>query len=165
MSELNDLIEVVGVAKKFPEFDGGDYWTQTSIPETLTIPEQKPDIEQLFKIVVKVDIISQRIVKTPISCASNLAGEYLSGKKLIIEGFLNQKIFYVADVAEQSVHAAHFKVPFSDFIVIPCETNINDKFRIDRYIEDVFVKAVDKRTVFKNVTLCLHAVSTDCYCC
>lgn len=163
--KVNDLIEIVGVDEEFPSFDASDYWTQISIPETITIPEEKPDIEQIVKITAKVDIISQRIVKTPISCAPNLAGEYLTGKKLIIEAFLNQKVFYVADLAQQSVHAAHFKVPFSTFILIPCETDMKTKFRIDSYIEDVFVKEADKRNIFKNVTLCLHAVSTDCQCC
>ncbi|GAB6139127.1 DUF3794 domain-containing protein [Halanaerobaculum tunisiense] len=166
MNSLNDLVEVVGVADSFPELDGeGDYWTQMSIPETLTIPQQKPDIEQIAKVVVKVKIMSQRVVKTPVSCGCNLAGSNLTGKKLIIEGFLKQKLLYVADIPQQSVHVAHFKVPFSTYIIVPGETSLQAKFRVDPYIEDVFIKLETARSFFKNVTLFLHAIPTDCQYC
>ncbi|MBM7625130.1 DUF3794 domain-containing protein [Sporohalobacter salinus] len=164
MSDITDLIEIVGIAECFPELCEHDSWTQLSIPETLTIPEQKPDIEQVNKVAIKVEIISQRVVRTPVSCGCSIDGNNLTGRKLIIEGVLNQKVFYVADVDEQSVHAAHFKVPFSTFIVIPCDTTKYSKFRIDPYVEDVFVRLEDKRTLFKNVALFLHATPTECYC-
>ena len=46
-------------------------------------------------------------------------GQILTGWKLIIEGVLDHKIEYVADLPEQSVHSAHFRVPFSTFIILP----------------------------------------------
>ena len=166
MGNLSDLVEVVGVADSFPKLKGNqDCWTQFSIAETVTIPEQKPDIEQLSKVVVRVNIISQRVVKTPKSCSCNPAGQKLTGRKLIIEGVLKQKIFYVGDVAEQSVHVAHFKFPFSTFIVVPEDTKLQAKFRIDPFVEDVFVKQNNVRKVFKNVTLFLQAIPTNCQSC
>ncbi|GAB6139123.1 DUF3794 domain-containing protein [Halanaerobaculum tunisiense] len=161
----NDMVEIVGVAESFPKLDGEcDFWTQLSVPEIVFIPEQKPNIEQIAKVAVEVEIISQRVVKTPTSYGYNLGGQKLTGKKLIIEGKIKQKLFYVADVAEQSMHVAHFQKSFSTFIIIPSDMNKHAKFRIDPYIEDVFVKMNDKREVFKNVTLFLHAVPTNCYC-
>lgn len=47
----------------------------------------------------------------------NAEGTFLSGRKLIINGKLNQKIVYTANVTDQSVHSAHFSVPFSAFII------------------------------------------------
>ncbi|MBM7625156.1 DUF3794 domain-containing protein [Sporohalobacter salinus] len=165
MSYLNDLIEVVGVAECFPELCSDcDFWTQISVPENLTIPEQKPDVEQLVKVSARVEIFSKRIVKTPVSCGPNLAGNCLTGRKLIIEGHLKQKVFYVADLPEQPVHAAHFQVPFSAFIIIPSDIDSCTKFRIIPYIEDVFVKMINKRDFFKNVALFLQAKRTDCCC-
>lgn len=47
----------------------------------------------------------------------NAEGTYLTGRKLIVNGNLNQKIVYTASVDVQSVHSAHFSVPFSAFII------------------------------------------------
>ena len=166
MANLSDLVEFVGVADEFPCLEGEeDYWTQLSVAETLEIPEQKPDIEQIAKVVVEVELISQRVVKTPVSYCDNLAGNKLTGKKLILEGYLRQKVFYVADVPEQSVHVAHFKVPFSTFVVIPKATSLYAKFRVDSYVEDIFIKMNNNREIFKNITLFLHVIPTDCQCC
>lgn len=55
------------------------------------------------------------------SCAfeliPNTEGTCLSGRKLIVEGVLKQKIVYTAEVDAQSVHSAHFEVPFIAFII------------------------------------------------
>lgn len=48
---------------------------------------------------------------------SNAEGTCLSGRKLIIEGDINQKIVYTGLVREQSVHSAHYTMPFSAFII------------------------------------------------
>ena len=47
----------------------------------------------------------------------NAEGTCLSGRKLIIEGTLKQKIVYTAEVDTQSVHSAHYEVPFMAFII------------------------------------------------
>lgn len=47
----------------------------------------------------------------------NAEGTCLSGSKLIIEGTLKQKIVYTAEVDTQSVHSAHYEVPFMAFII------------------------------------------------
>lgn len=52
-----------------------------------------------------------------IEILSNEEGTCLTGRKLVIEGVLNQKVVYTANVATQSVHSAHFSVPFSAFII------------------------------------------------
>lgn len=47
----------------------------------------------------------------------NAEGTCLSGRKLIIEGTLKQKIVYTAEVDTQSVHSAHYEAPFMAFII------------------------------------------------
>lgn len=128
----------------------------------------------------------------------NAEGTCLTGRKLIIEGTLKQKVVYTAEVSTQSVHSAHYEVPFIAFIipyakfegleyqenieVYDPETNssklINgyilsgnnnivvdlcEEFNIEKCIEDIYVYALDKRKVFKNVTVFLKAIpSTSC---
>ncbi|ELC8424838.1 DUF3794 domain-containing protein [Clostridium perfringens] len=129
----------------------------------------------------------------------NAEGTCLSGRKLVIEGVLKQKVVYTAEVTTQSVHSANYEVPFSAFIIpyasfegltyqegievydptnptvpkvingfisgtteeiIP---NLCEEFNIDTYIEDIFIYAMDPRTIFKNVTVFLRArVATAC---
>lgn len=47
----------------------------------------------------------------------NAENTYLTGRKIIVEGSLKQKIVYTGLVLKQSVHSAHFTVPFTAFVV------------------------------------------------
>lgn len=47
----------------------------------------------------------------------NEEGTCLSGRKLIIEGTLTQKVVYTGLVSEQSVHSAHNQIPFTAYII------------------------------------------------
>ena len=69
-----------------------------------------------------VEIISQRVIKTPVVIGyTDTAGNFISGenipnaertnltgRKLIIEGLLKQKVIYTADDDKQSLHSANF---------------------------------------------------------
>lgn len=48
---------------------------------------------------------------------SNAEDTCLSGRKLIIEGVLKQKVVYTGLVTEQSVHSATFDIPFNAFVI------------------------------------------------
>lgn len=129
----------------------------------------------------------------------NEEGTCLTGRKLIVEGTLKQKVVYTADVDVQSVHSAHYEIPFSAFIIpytkieqrvaqayqvveagkayvgamlggtglptgvatgiLSTDVNIDlcEEFCVDSFIEDIFITALDERTMFKNVTLFLRA--------
>ncbi|AXU27252.1 TPA: hypothetical protein ACKONR_003941 [Clostridioides difficile] len=121
----------------------------------------------------------------------NAEGTCLTGRKLIVEGLLKQKIVYTALVDEQSVHSAYYEIPFLAYIIpyakfegltyeegivvsAPGEpvitingyrynsnTGINvdlcEDFVVNACIEDIYVDALDERTIFKNITLFLKA--------
>ncbi|MCT4605599.1 MAG: DUF3794 domain-containing protein [Marinisporobacter sp.] len=146
------------------------YWTQISIPESLILPEQKPDIEQINSVNISVEILRKKVIVTPNSDGvENQEGKLLTGRKLIVEGQLCQTINYTAAVPEQSVHSAHFVVPFSAFIVLADPISGTDpldlNFDVNACVEDVFILNVCPRQIFKNVTLFLQAVPaamTEC---
>lgn len=147
-------------------------WTQIFIPEVLCIPDQKPDIEQLMSVTSVPEIFSQRVVKTPVSGTvdgsgnfipdSNQEGTNITGRKLVVEGLLKQKVIYTAAVEQQSVHSAHFDVPFSAFIILPYNTPLTQKYKIEACIEDIFVCRITARQVFKNITLFIKATPLVC---
>ena len=148
---------------------GENLWTQLFVPEVLCVPERKPDIEQLISITSMVEIISQRVVKTPVykvldvdTPIQNQEGIFTTGRKLVIEGVLHQKVVYTAAVESQSVHTAEFDVPFSAFIILEAGTKLTTKYAVDACIEDVFVCDLNNRQIFKNVTLFLKATALVC---
>lgn len=47
----------------------------------------------------------------------NEEGTYLTGRKLIVEGVLRQKVVYTGLVRDQSVHSVHKTVPFTAYII------------------------------------------------
>lgn len=148
-----------------------DKWTEFYLPEIVDIPVQKPDMEGIIEIHSCIEIISQRVIKTPVvngytgSDGNFIQGEdipnaectHLTGRKLVIEGLLKQKVIYTAAVEAQSVHSASFCIPFSTFIIIDEDTALTQKFRITPYIEDIFACRLSERSVFKNTTIFIKA--------
>ena len=153
-----NAIEVIGLCDSSKiDLTTDRTWTELSIPELLSIPCQKPDIESLNKVFVAVKILSKRVIETPVAAGENLEGTKLTGRKLIVEGLLRQKIVYTAAVPTQTVHSAHFDVPFSAFIILDSDAFVDEEFCLDVCVEDVFVMTFNRREIFKNVTLFLRA--------
>lgn len=178
-----DLVDIIGlcnpedVTEVITEYP---YWMQMYIPETLKIPPQKPDIEGINSLDVSVNIFKIDVINTPRSYTAtnqpveNLEGKLLTGRKVLVQGELCQKVVYTANDTEQSVHSAHFYVPFSAYIVVPEEitfTNSNGttttvdssniNYEVNTCIEDASISALDARTIYKQVTLLLYAVPTQ----
>ena len=154
-SKVFGLMEVSGLADTLPTCPVN--FKQLSVQEVLTIPEAKPDVEQIVCVAAEVIIKSTSVIKTPAGISAE--GQKLTGKKLIVEGVISQKVEYVADEPTQSVHAAHFNMPFSAFIVLPAKFVTGTPLIVTGYIEDIFVELLSKRTIFKNVTILLDAQS------
>lgn len=169
ISGVGDANDITNVISQYP------YWIQMNIPETLTIPEEKPDMEQINSINISVNIFRSEVIKVPKSPVDingnyipNLEGKISTGRKIIIQGELCQKVVYTANEAEQSVHSAHFYVPFSSYIIVPSEILFNNEltatdslyvsFQVNSCIENVTARMLDPRTILKQVTLLLFAV-------
>jgi hypothetical protein len=153
-SFINNLTEMHGIADLFPACPRA--FKQFQIPEILCIPPEKPDIEQITNIYVSIEIKKTTVVET--ARGTSFEGQILTGRKLIAEGFLHQKIEYIADDRNHSVHAAHFTAPFSTFIILEEYANCNSEYKVTGYIEDIYVKQSGKRMLFKNVMVLLNAV-------
>lgn len=164
---LNNLVEGIGISTSFPE--NPKYFTQLSIPETLIIPEPKPNMEQLISVAVDPVVETMKLIETPIALSHE--GQSLSGCKLIIELKLREKVKYVADEPTQTVHAAHYEnVLKSIFIIVPCEINgvsvrnllAKERIIVTPYIEDIYAEMVDGRTIFKNITIFINVRFITC---
>ena len=162
-------VEGIGISPSLPKLCSNSYFTEVAIPETVTIPDVKPNMEELLSVMVDAKIVSLRIIKTPKGTSQE--GQTLSGRKLSIELQLNQKIKYIADEPTQSVHAAHFQYNVNSIWVVvpeklmykghevPIETLLlQGKLIVTPYIEDIYGEQLDKRTVFKNITILINVV-------
>lgn len=148
------------------------YWKQMYIPEQVTVPVLKPDIESINSVDITTKIIRKEVIITPSSTTPNLEGKSLSGRKLIVEGVLQQTINYTALDTLQSVHTFHSYIPFSSYIVVPAQIdfgtpdspNIVDSlyinFEVNACVEDVSVSLLSPTQILKQVTLLLYAVPT-----
>lgn len=155
------------------------YWMQMNISKTLVIPEKKPDIEEINSLNISVDILRKKVVKTPFSQLNinssyipNFEGKISTGRKLIIEGLLCIKVSYTAKDITQSIHSAHFYIPFSSYIIIPLTVDflnndnnikafvdsLNINYEIDSCIEDVSINLLNPRTISKQIIILLYAI-------
>ena len=136
-------------------------------------------VTSLGQILTSIATFLNTLCPNCIKLIPNAEGTLLTGRKLIIEGVLNQKVVYTALLPTQPVHSAHYSVPFSAFMIAyakfegmtydiendcfsytpgqPITVDLNEEFNVIPYIEDIFAYALDQRTIFKNVTLFLKA--------
>lgn len=149
-----------------------EQWVQFFVPKILDIPEQKPDMEGIVSVNSSVKIISQRVINTPVVSGYTrpdgtvVPGEdipngectHLTGKKLIIEGVILQKIIYTAAVPDQALHSAAYTIPFSVFIIADKDVPLTQDYTLHPYLEDVFVCRLSERSVFSNNTLFIKAI-------
>lgn len=124
---------------------------QLSVDGYLVIPELKPDIEEVNSVTATADLVNCHVIETPILRSNE--GQKLSGHKLIVKGMLNVIVEYTANVPLQSVHSAHYAVPFSTFVVLPVDYKIGSRLEVEFVIEDVYYKVLDIRTLFDNITV------------
>lgn len=161
--------------KKLACVNISDKWVQLFIPEIKDIPTQKPNLEGVISVTTAVQIISQRVIKTPTVTGytdangnvirgneiPNAECTFLTGRKLIIEGIIRQKVVYTASVENQAMHSATFSIPFSTFIIIDGNTPLNQSYKIYPFVEDAFVCKLSERSIFTNSTLFIKA-SPEC---
>lgn len=163
---VREAVEGIGISE-LPETLGSPaLFTEIAIPEIVKIPAVKPDMEELLSVMVDAKIVSLRIIDTPKGISHE--GQRLTGKKLSIELLLKQKVKYIADEPTQSVHAAHFEHTVSSiWVIVPEKINCKSietlltqgKLVVTPYIEDIYGEQLDKRTIFKNITVLIHVTS------
>lgn len=142
----NDMIQILGVTPidEFPHCGSSQFCKEFCETDKLTIPCQKPDIKDMIEVCVSVSINGFKIICTP------------QGKKLIIDGVKHVKLMYSAYKSCQSVHCAHFDIPFCEFILLrhPFEKVVC----INTAIEHICVHSINCRDVILSVIVLLCPV-------
>lgn len=124
---------------------------QFSMDTIVTIPDCKPDVEQILKIATDVKINYNKIIKTP--TGQSLEGMVLTGRKVIVEGTVNQKVQYIACEDVQSIHVVTFSTPFMTYVVLPADYNCCSELVVSGFTEDVTAELESCRQIYINNTL------------
>lgn len=152
-----DSIEKVGITqcpKKRIEFS-----TLLSSKEILQLPENLPHIKEILSIIVEPEILSQKAVSTIEGFSAE--GQYLSGKKIVLQIKFRQKILYISNTTEETIHTFEKEYYKSASVVIPQtisgsnpEDLIKEDYLITKiYIQDIVIKKVNGRSIYNNIIL------------
>lgn len=130
---MNNCIQITGISntESYPKCAPNVPSQQICESDKLYIPLRKPTMESILHVYVNISVCSFDIICTP------------AGRKLIIEGMKHIKVIYVADEPCQSVHSAHFDIPFCMFVLLKglnCEV-----WNAFAAIEDVKVRQLSSR--------------------
>jgi hypothetical protein len=154
---LRGFVEGIGVVDIIPQCP--EYFNQIIIYDTVQIPEEKPYMKQLLSVMVEANVISIRIVNTPVGFSNE--GQNLEGKKLIVQLNLRESIKYASDDAGEIIHVVNVEYNKNIFVVVPkfkyadSVENLLKKNRVivKPYVQDICGKMIDNRTIFKNIDL------------
>jgi Domain of unknown function (DUF3794) len=149
LDKFKDLISYSGLATvdEFP--DCPIVYKQTSFINTIKVPEQKPDIEQVLKVMAIITIEDIRVITKPYDI------------KLVVSGTVKQRLVYTANVPEQSVHSFHNNIPFCELVIIP-DKNLNCKnIKVKALIEDIHVFHQDLRSIQECKVVCFVVEKMD----
>lgn len=139
---------------------GINNFKQLSIEEKLVIPSVKPDMEDISSIEGTIEILKSHIIETPVLISNE--GQKLTGYKLIIYGKLSEVVEYTALDTEQTVHSAHYCIPFTTFIVLPDNYCVGSPLEINGVVEHVYFNKLNPREIFSNATILIKAILCNC---
>ena len=160
---LNNNYKIIGLCdienftKKINKFKDKS-WEHVTLCIKLKIPKNLPSLKNILKCHVNAKIIFIKTINLPLSNITNIEGKNITGKCLLVNGVISQKIVYIADNNSESMHCFNYNIPFS--IYIPVNKNINideDNYCFYPCIEDVFIYSLDYRTLINKITLFLFA--------
>lgn len=123
------------------------------------IPCKKPDVEDIEEIKATMCTTKCKLIDT------------ILGPKIVFNGITNIKVIYTANNDEQSLHSAHWNIPFCDFILI--DNMCNKEFNMNSLnlfigIEDICINCYDERYINLSIIfiacLTLNKPQDNCHC-
>lgn len=142
--------------------DNCQYFKEDTFYEILNIPGDRPDILKVVDLMIFPQVDNFYILET-INAVSN-EGQKISGLKLIVQLSIKEKLTYMSTNSKTSIHAVDYNFLKSLFVVIPLMIDgrdtrelINlDKISIVPYIETVYKRKIDNRSLFHGILMLVN---------
>ncbi|MGL5675384.1 MAG: SPOCS domain-containing protein [Cellulosilyticaceae bacterium] len=107
--------------------------------------------QDIIKCKAEVDIQHYEVIDTP--RGTSVEGQHLTGKRMLIVGDLKLRVEYLNTHIESQVQTARFRKPFSEYIILPAQTNLLPYMYPTIYILDSYIKLLDDKRFFYNVMI------------
>ncbi|MGL6106067.1 hypothetical protein [Romboutsia sp.] len=153
---VKEKIEYSGISSYIP--DNIKAFTQVNINEIIYIDKSTPDLSDLVKVELKSNISNSRIVKTP--RGKSLDGQYLTGWKLLSNGFLDVRLDYCSNTTNTALCTTKIKIPFNCGVTLSEKSTYKSKIINTVFIEDIHADILDKKSALINVNLIF--ISENC---
>ncbi|MCT4618901.1 MAG: DUF3794 domain-containing protein [Marinisporobacter sp.] len=102
--------------------------------ETLHVPEDKGEVQNIYEIAMNIEIKSKRSIHAPF------------GNIIVVDGIKEYKIIYTENTKSCKANILELKVPFNTFIELPKE--IDNILDIKIYILDAYFDVLDPRKIY-----------------
>ena len=135
---------------------GPNSFKQFMVSSKLPIPCSQHGVCEIINKYVDVEITNTEVIDTirGISCE----GENLTGKKVVVNGTLMERIEYIELCSDKSIKVAEYNIHFNTFIVLPENFNELNNVKVDSFIEDIDMRLIDPMTLYQSVSLLLEVV-------
>lgn len=155
----NNFIEIIGVSNYYPTSCVN--FKQIQVQQKISLHNNnKPSIESILRVLANVNIKDYYVINTPSAISFDLKN--LTEKKLIVRGELIIKIEYVSKDEFQTVHSTGFNIPFTNYIILNESFDIDSDININPYIEDIYLKQLNDRTILFSSLIILDAQNMVC---
>lgn len=142
----NEAIKIDGISPNFPQ--EGSNFKQFKLKKVTTLSPKDPDINELYYANAKVEVKHTKLLKT--EKGESEEGQILKGLQLVVEGNVKQTIKYMSEDKNKSIVFSEYLLPFTTFIALG-ENFDSTKWKIDTYIEDIYVLKLSKRKIYQSI--------------
>lgn len=156
-NDRRNFVKKIGISKFAKE--KSIFFSFINGEEVMHLSDHMPDIKKIISVMVEPEIMSQKCVNT--IRGQSAEGAYLSGKKIVVHMKLKQKILYVADVTEKTIHIIENECFQSAYIVIPpyiegsqVEELLEFEYlKTSIHVQNIGIRKISSRSILKNVSL------------
>lgn len=137
------------------------YFKEIFVSDTVKIPEQKPDKDQIVNVEKTIEFVDVQTVEItlPLEPGQTEPGV---GNKIFVAGNIYLDVQYVSTRETQTVHFARFQLPFQTIILSDCGNLINpddtifgpdNSYVVHVCVEKINEEQLDERTINFEVLL------------
>ncbi len=150
-------------------YDKNNFFSLISSEEVINLPKNMPDIKEFVSIIIEPEITHTKIIDTINGISDE--GQHLYGKKMVLHIKLKQKILYLADIQNQSIHTIQNEYLQSAYIIVPAfikGSDIKDLLKFNYLkttikVQNSITKLINNRCIYKNAILDINTCFIPSY--
>lgn len=145
MDIVRNFINISGIADEndLPNKINGQV-IQYSEADTIYIPENQPEIQSIFQIIIDIKITGSRKIQTPV------------GYSLVLDGIKKLKIIYTDTEGTGKANFIDIVIPYNTFVEASDNINLGN---VSVYVIDAYFDILDKRRIYSSMLYLINVLS------